>query len=224
MTWELVLCFHGIGTPPAHIPEAEVPYWASEHTFTTFISDVRATATQLGIEAVITVDDGNRSDLDIAAPHLQQNMLKGLFFPCVGRFGRPEYLGPTHILDLAAQGFEIGSQGIDHVPWTTLSPKELQREIAGSKAAIEDVLGSEVRSAAIPFGAYNRRVLAALRTAGYATVYSSDRGFSRSGSSFRRRWTYHTDEPFDIARLAAVSGSLRHRLITSAKVLVKGLR
>jgi peptidoglycan/xylan/chitin deacetylase (PgdA/CDA1 family) len=113
---------------------------------------------------------------------------------------------------------------MDHVPWTGLDDRALEREIAGSKAILQDVLGHEIRSVALPFGAYNRRVLAALRAAGYTAIYSSDPGTSQGDQWFRRRWCYRADAPFDIGQLAAVSKTFRHEFIAAARNCVKSLR
>jgi peptidoglycan/xylan/chitin deacetylase (PgdA/CDA1 family) len=196
----------------------------SENVFDKLVAEGPAAVEPLGVSMILTFDDGNRSDLEIAAPRLRRYNIKGLFFPCVGRFGHPDYLGPADLRQLAAEGFEIGSHGLHHLPWVSLDFPALHREIAGSKIELEQVLGAPVQSAAIPFGAYNRRVLAALRAAGYTTVYSSDSGLSYPGTWFKRRWAYLVDEPFEVSELVATSRKLSHRTITSAKALLKSLR
>lgn len=224
MSRELVLSFHGIGTAPRYVPEAEQPYWIRENDFATFVASAAIQAQDLGITLVASFDDGNRSDRDVAAPLLKRHGIRGVFFPCTGRIGHPAYLGVEDIRALEREGFEIGSHGIEHVPWTGLDGDALERETVGSKAAMQEILRRDVLSAAIPFGAYNRRVLAALRAAGYGTVYSSDTGLSQAGQWFRRRWTYRADVPFEIGQLAAISITFRHRLVTASKNLIKSLR
>jgi peptidoglycan/xylan/chitin deacetylase (PgdA/CDA1 family) len=110
------------------------------------------------------------------------------------------------------------------VPWTGLDDEALEHETVGSKAALQEILGHDVRSVALPFGAYNHRVLATLRAAGYSTVYSSDRGLSRADQWFRRRWSCRADEPFEIGQLVAISITFRHRLVTASRMLIKSLR
>ena len=224
MSRELVLSFHGIGVPPPFVPEAEQPYWIRENDFATFIASAATQAQELAITLVASFDDGNRSDRDVAAPLLKRHRIRGVFFPCTGRIGHPRYLGVEDIRALEREGFEIGSHGIEHVPWTGLDGEALERETVGSKTALQEILGRDVRSAALPFGAYNRRVLAALRAAGYGTVYSSDTGLSQAGQWFRQRWTYRAEMPFEIGQLAAISIAFRHRLFTASKNLIKSLR
>ena len=220
----LILSLHGIGTPPAGIPEDERPYWMPEGQFNAFISSASAEARALGVSLMMTFDDGNRSDRDIGAPALASHGIPGAFFPCTGRFGQPGYLDAEDVRALRDQGFQIGSHGIDHVPWTSLDAAALRRNVSESKRALEALLGVTVVLAAPPFGAYNRRVLAAVRDAGYSAVYSCDAGLSEPGDWLCRRWYYHVDMPFDVAFFVATSRSRRHRWITGAKQIIKSLR
>ncbi len=221
---DLALIFHGVGTPPPHVTATELPYWMQEDAFAAFVAGAGSRAIELGVTLVATIDDGNRSDRAVVAPLLLRHGMRGIFFPCAGRIGQRPYVDAADIRALAQDGFEIGSHGMDHVAWTTLDDAALNREIAGSKARLEEVLGREVHSAALPFGAYNRRVLRAVRAAGYRTVYNSDNGWAGDGAWFRRRWCYRTDVRFDLVELAAISASPRHRLVTAAKAVVKSLR
>jgi peptidoglycan/xylan/chitin deacetylase (PgdA/CDA1 family) len=224
MVTELFVTFHGIGTAPNHVPAEERPYWMPEAHFRNFIAGAQEAASSVDIRIVATFDDGNHSDIDIAAPILVDHGLRGIFFPCSGRIGRQGYLTADEIRALNAEGFEIGSHGVDHVPWKGLGADALTHEVAQSKAAIEEVLGREIASAALPFGAYDAATLRALRKSGYRTVYSSDPGISPAGACFRRRWSYHNDRQFDIRVMARRSRSLSHRMISEAKRIIKSLR
>jgi peptidoglycan/xylan/chitin deacetylase (PgdA/CDA1 family) len=92
-----------------------------------------------------------------------------------------------------------------------------------SKDKLEQILGAKVQAVAIPFGHYNRRVLGALKAAGYTQVYNSDRGFGYLGRWQTRRWTYTSEEKFDLERMVSMS-SFRHRVIVEVKGLIKALR
>lgn len=224
MTQDLVLTFHGIGSPPPGIPEAERPYWMPAADFLAFLEGAVAKAQQLGLRLTATFDDGNRSDLEIAAPALRRHGIAGLFFPCSGRLGKPGYLAAADLRHLVGMGFGVGSHGVDHLPWASLSPAQLAAELALSKTAIEAAIGQPVTAAAMPFGSYDRRVLGGLRRAGYRTVYSSDPGFGRSGAFFQRRWSYRQGMDFDLERLAKLSRAPARRAAGAVKHLVKSLR
>lgn len=221
MLESLTLTFHGVGTPPKGIPETELPYWIDLDAFRRVLDQV---CEMQVVDVMVTFDDGNRSDIEIAARELNDRGLPGLFFPCSGRIGRPGYLDAADLKALVAQGFEIGSHGIAHVPWKGLSTTDLEAEVAQSQMAISAACGRPVTAAALPFGAYDRRALAALRRAEYAAVYSSDPGMSRAGTWFRRRWSWVASRDFDIATIVRTSRHPRHRMVSGLKHWVKALR
>ena len=223
MLTDLFVIFHGIGDPPAHISAEELPYWIPEQDFREFIREAKRVAYAEGLQLVPTFDDGNRSDFHIAAPVLVDNKLPGLFFPCTGRIGRQGYLTEADLRTLNGHGFEIGSHGIHHVPWTRLSQNAAYREIAHSKAVIERILGHDIASAALPFGYYDAAALRLLRESGYKAVYSSAPGLSPPDSWFRHRWCYHGDKRIDIRSIALQSRTLRFKMVSKGKHFLKSL-
>jgi len=223
MSIDLFVIFHGIGTPPARVPEAERPYWTSEQAFLAFVRDANEAGDAAGLRIVATFDDGNRSDVDIAAPALVDNKLPGIFFPCTGRIGQDGYLTEADLRTLDGP-FEIGSHGVDHVPWSRLDTNALYHEVAYSKAVIEAAVGHDITSAALPFGYYDATTLRALQTCGYEAVYSSAPGLSRPNSWFRCRWCYREDKRFDIQSITSRSRTIAFRVASSAKHILKSLR
>ena len=224
MPQELIVTFHGIGAPPAHVPKQEHPYWIAEAEFSKLINEIADAQRELGIRIIATFDDGNSSDLVVAGPLLAAHGISGIFFPCSGRLTRQGYSSPNDLRTLASRGFEIGSHGVDHVPWKGLSAETLRLEVAQSKAAIEDAIMQPVTAAALPFGAYDAASLRALREHGYQRVYSSDPGLSDSGSFFHRRWTYRNDLDFCIRDLVRISRSFRQRVVVGIKHFINARR
>jgi peptidoglycan/xylan/chitin deacetylase (PgdA/CDA1 family) len=220
----LILCLHGLGEPTAAIPDDERPYWMSETLFADLAARAPGWSKARGVDLLFTFDDGNRSDLTLAAPILARSGLTAAFFPCTGRIGREGYLDEADLRELVSMGFDVGSHGVDHLRWATLGGDGLRHEVVDSRRRLEDALGRPVTEAAIPFGSYNRTVLSGLRAAGYRTAYTSDRGLAGRRSWRKRRWTYSTREPFDLDRLLAASRAPAFRLVTSLKSLAKGLR
>ena len=179
---------------------------------------------EASLDLVFTFDDGNHSDFELAGPALSRGGQRAIFFPSVDHIGRPDYLSVSEVRSLHQDGYEVGSHGHAHVDWTKLDDGALHKETFGAKDALQDMLGVEVRSVAIPFGAYNRRVLTKLRAAGFTSVYTSDSGLSAPGDWFIRRWGYRTDTPISARQMIAQSNSFNHALITGAKHIVKSLR
>lgn len=172
------LNFHGIGLPKRKPDPGEAPYWVTEEQFNAVLNRVAGAPDPSEYE--ITFDDGNLSDHDIALPALAARGLTARFFVLAGRLGQTGSLGAEHVRAIADAGMVIGSHGIDHVPWTGLDDASLKRELADSRARLENICGRPVTEAGIPFGRYDARVLRALRAAGYSAAWSSDGGcFSR---------------------------------------------
>jgi peptidoglycan/xylan/chitin deacetylase (PgdA/CDA1 family) len=185
-----VLNFHGIGTPKRTLDPGEADYWIGVDHFCQVLDQVVSHPDRERI--AITFDDGNISDLTVAAPELQRRALGAEFFVLAGRIGNAGSLDRDDIRALIDMGMHVGSHGVAHRDWTSLSTSELIDEVSSSKAALEAICGQSIRSAAIPFGRYNAAVLAALKKARYTAAYSSDGGsmdraaFLRPRTSMRR--------------------------------------
>lgn len=177
---ELILNFHGLGHPPVETDRSEIPYWWDKAAFETVLNTLEAQAPAHRAQFKITFDDGNASDALIALPALDARSLKATFFICAGRIGTPGYLDASAIKDLLQSGMKIGSHGMNHVDWRATSNEQLHVEISDAKRMLEQVSGQPICEAGIPFGSYDRRVLAKLRSEGFLTVYTSDGGIARN--------------------------------------------
>lgn len=175
------LMLHGIGPVPSHIEEDEKPYWVSQEVFAQLLDFARHTPVQL------TFDDGNASDATIALPALVNAGLKASFFVITDRIGKPGYLSEDDIRALHAAGMEIGSHGCSHLRWTGLHDAEIAHDVSRSIERLSAIIHAPVRSAAIPYGACDRRVLSVLRKLGVGRVYSSFRGANSDASWLVRR-------------------------------------
>ena len=72
----LILNFHGIGGASREFEQGEQPYWLEVDAFTKILDVVAQAPSQV----MITFDDGNASDVLIAAPELRKRGLKAHFF------------------------------------------------------------------------------------------------------------------------------------------------
>jgi peptidoglycan/xylan/chitin deacetylase (PgdA/CDA1 family) len=109
--------------------------------------------------------------------------------------------------DLAERGIEIGSHTSTHAHLTQLSETELELELSGSRARLEDELGQRCRFLAYPYGEHDARVRAAARSAGYE-------------AAFALRSQGPLIDPFAVPRVGIYRGDsrLRSRLKTSALI------
>lgn len=184
MTAQHILIFHGIGSPRADLPADEHPYWISRDFFEEVVAFVAERADDRRI--LMTFDDGNASDL-YAAEQLRRRDLHGKFFLLTGRFGQSHYVSRGEARDLTRDGFEVGLHGHDHVDWRRASDAQLDSELITARSELAAAIGMPVTSVALPFGAYNRRVIRRLRGEKFARVYTSDEGPARADAYFQAR-------------------------------------
>jgi peptidoglycan/xylan/chitin deacetylase (PgdA/CDA1 family) len=204
----LNLTFHGVGEPPERIDEAERRVWVSGETLNAVLDLVSELP-----EVRLTFDDGNGSDTALVLPALLERGLAGTFFVVAGRIGQPGYVGPADVEALLEAGMEIGSHGMTHRPWRRLSRPELWVELEGAKAALEAAVRRPVVAAACPFGSYDRRVLKALRGAGFRRVFTSDGGRAALSQWLQARNTLRSaDAPEAVERLLALAPGPNPRL------------
>jgi len=217
-----VLTFHGIGKPARALAPGEVDYWVGVDRFLDVLDRISHHPDRERL--FITFDDGNLSDLAIAAPELQRRGLRAEFFVLTGRIGKPGSLDTDNIRALIGSGMHIGSHGIAHRDWSSLSARELDDELTASKAMLEEICGEPIRAAAIPFGRYNAAVLRALRRAGYVAAYSSDGGDMETSTFLRPRTSIRRDTADDtLDRILSGRMSALKRLRRSAAMTIKKL-
>lgn len=166
-----VLNFHRIGKPKRAFAEGEEEVYVERAQFVEIL-DVVADRP----DVLLTFDDGNSSDVTEALPELRRRGMQAQFFICPARFGTPEFVDENDIRELRLAGMSVGSHGMDHVQWRRLDRSAIDREIVQAKLVLEDALEAPIDTAACPFGAYDRRTLRALRSAGFQRVYTSDGG------------------------------------------------
>jgi peptidoglycan/xylan/chitin deacetylase (PgdA/CDA1 family) len=176
---QVILCFQGIGVPQRELVPGEAPYWVSEDLFHEAVERVAAAAGKVDVR--FTFDDGNASDVEIGGGALARAGHRAEMFLLTDRIDSPGSVGRAGIAELLRQGHRIGSHGAAHRDWTALAPDEIVYEITEPKRVLAELTGQPVEAAAIPFGRYDRGVLAHLSQAGFAHVYSSDGGPWRQG-------------------------------------------
>jgi peptidoglycan/xylan/chitin deacetylase (PgdA/CDA1 family) len=207
------LTLHGVGDGGYGAADAE-DYWLGSAAFASVLALV-ATCPHLRV----TFDDGFRSDVEIALPALMARGLTARFFVLAGRLADPRHLSARDIRELHAAGMLVGSHGLRHRKWTSLDKAALRAEVADSKQQLEDLLGVAVAEAACPFGAYDRRVLRALRDAGYRCVFTSDRGCAPADAWLRPRTTIRRHDASDLA--ARLTAGQRRPLTSTLRQLAR---
>jgi peptidoglycan/xylan/chitin deacetylase (PgdA/CDA1 family) len=212
------LTFHGIGEPTRPLASGEEAVWISLDWFLAILDDATARS-----DVRLSFDDGNVSDVLHGLPALQERGLDATFFVVAGRLGKPGFLTDADVRTLTRAGMTVGCHGMTHSSWRGLSNHALHEELRESRTILEEVAGTKVDTAACPFGAYDRRVLSALRTYGYRQVFTSDDGAARSDRWLQPRNSINQGAG---GRAAAYTSKkpLRHTAVRQAKLTVKRWR
>lgn len=122
----------------------------------------------------LTFDDGFAGWLQ-AAEALEELRWKASFYIVTAAIGKAGAVGRSDIKRLAAMGHAIGTHTVDHPH--LLSRREdafIRDQWAFSKAALEDILGEEVTSGAVPGGYYDENVGRAADAAGLKYLFTSE--------------------------------------------------
>jgi peptidoglycan/xylan/chitin deacetylase (PgdA/CDA1 family) len=185
----LVLVHHGVGDAPADcdpvrlvVPPAKLRsqlrlLLAVGYRFRTaegLLAD--GAALPPPATACLTFDDGLASDLQVAAPLVEELGIRASFYACPGLWGGQHasisgeagrLLERAEASELSSRGMELGSHAMTHRDLRKLDDRALEGELTESKAAIEELTGRPCPVIAYPFGLHDERVESAARDAGY---------------------------------------------------------
>lgn len=165
-----------------------------------------------GREVVVTFDDGFRNQLTNAAPALRAYGFSACFYILTALVSAPpakadaicrdrilmplpvEPLTWDEVRELLSMGNEVGSHTRTHPDLTSLDEAGLLDELAGSRAELENRLGTPVTHFSAPFGDRRRfgpAVSEAARRAGYATCATAQRGINREAEDVAGLFRHH---------------------------------
>jgi peptidoglycan/xylan/chitin deacetylase (PgdA/CDA1 family) len=129
---------------------------------------------------IISVDDGYVDDVRTILPDLERFHMVATFFVITGRTSEPGFLSAEQIRELDRAGMDVGDHTAHHLDLPQLNSSEQQTEIAGSRQALQAILGHPVYYFAYPFGAYNSTVESEVRAAGFTMAYTTAGGTTES--------------------------------------------
>jgi peptidoglycan/xylan/chitin deacetylase (PgdA/CDA1 family) len=137
-----------------------------------------------------------------------------------GAQGAPRVLSAAELRALADDGWEIGGHTVGHVVLTHEPPARVDRELADSRRALEEISQRECRYFAYCNGLYDRAVVAAVQRAGFEGALTTYDRMNRVGDDPLRigrkvLWQAHTLGPdgrwsaaLSAAHLADLFGTL----------------
>lgn len=136
--------------------------------------------------AAVTFDDGMRNNHSVALPILRAMGIQATVYvtvdfiggvsPWIGPGGDGSMMSEDELRDLARAGWEIGAHTITHADLSKLDYEACLHEIAGSRKALEDIVGRPVRTLAYPSGRYGSDAIAAARDAGMLAAVTTGSG------------------------------------------------
>lgn len=166
-----------------------------------------------GRTAVITFDDGYADNLAAWDELHKRGMLATLFMvsgsigrePAWPADGRPDgrLLNAVELRNMHDAGMEIGSHTVNHVRLTDQDEATQRAELANSKTAIENALGSAISSFAYPYGTWDEHCARAVQEAGYHSACTTRTGWALRDSDLyqlRRLTVLNTDTVGSLAR------------------------
>jgi peptidoglycan/xylan/chitin deacetylase (PgdA/CDA1 family) len=147
---------------------------------------------------MLTFDDGYADVFLRASTEIARLGMHATAYVITGRIsaGDPSFLTWPLLRALEQRGIEIGSHSVSHRDLTTLSDRELRVELLAARRGLERRLGHPVAWLAYPFGAYDARVVAFAREAGYRLAVTTDPGAAQSGK-----------HPFELRRLRVLDST-----------------
>ena len=138
----------------------------------------------------LTFDDGWIDNLEIAWPLLQRAGLRATIFVVrdwvvTGVNGEGEFMRPSDVSELAAEGIEFGAHTTTHPQLDRLDAASIATELEGSKQAVAGWTGQPCRFFAYPFGRFNDDALETARRLFLASV-TVEQGWWRCGDRSHR--------------------------------------
>jgi len=182
----VILTYHSIseGGSPLQIPPslfAEQMEWLHANVRVAPLADVVSTLSDRRPlperTVVLTFDDGFSDFYSSAAPVLRKLKLPATLFVLTGLCGktrdgpaqeiagimRRPVLDWQQVAELAQQGFELGAHSVSHPVLPDLAAEEAKREIADSRAELQQRTGQAVDFFAYPYGRWSPAVRAVVQ-------------------------------------------------------------
>lgn len=146
---------------------------------------------ELPVNAVaVTFDDGFASTFEYAMPVLSHYRIPATMFIVADRIdrdndwmhrrGMPQraLMDAGQIREMHSANITIGSHTLTHPKLPECGSEEMYREIADSKARLEDILAHPVLHFAYPYGLYDDEARALVEQTGYLSACSTRSGFN----------------------------------------------
>lgn len=151
----------------------------------------------------ITFDDGYIGQYEHGFRLLAERGMRATFFVTTDWVGRPGFISWDGLREMARAGMSIQSHTVTHPFLSTLGREQLRDELTRSRQVLDEKLGQETMSLALPGGDFPRHHLTrAVAEAGYSVIATSRPGVNEhepmgNGPRFVDRLTVRAGQPFE---------------------------
>lgn len=156
---------------------------------------------------LLTFDDGYVDDVKRILPVLRREHMVATFFIITGRFREPGFLTAGQVRELDRAGMDIGDHTRSHLDLTAMAAPQLAVETAGSRRALQRVVGHPVYAFAYPSGRNDATVRAAVGRAGFTMAYTTAYGTTLSTTAPLEMPRLHVGRAVSPAGVVALAGS-----------------
>jgi peptidoglycan/xylan/chitin deacetylase (PgdA/CDA1 family) len=135
------------------------------------------------LPVIISLDDGWETQFEYALPSLEKYHYPATFFVVTDYIGRPGFISWPQLQTLLTEGMRIGSHSRSHPRLNRITDSaKLWDQIYNSKTILEAQLEVPVEEFAYPYGAYNAKVAAMVKLAGYRAGRGCCSGIAHTSS------------------------------------------
>lgn len=120
---------------------------------------------------MLTFDDTNLTQYEVAAPELEKYGFKGTFFIMTVSLGRPRYMNKAQVKDLSDRGHTIGNHTWDHQNVKKYEANDWPQQVNKPKKTLEEITGKAVEYFAYPFGLWNTQAIPELKDRGMKAAF-----------------------------------------------------
>ena len=206
-----ILLYHAVGEPveidwppslimSASLFEAHLQYLTQEGYKVVSVEELVGLLQNGGnLDKIVAMsfDDGYRNNHTDAFPLLKKYNAKASFYVVHRDIGKTIYMDNDRLLDLLANGMEIGSHTINHAPLALIDPKYLPWEVGSAKKFIEKNLdGYILKGIAYPNGGYNEKVIESVKEYNFSYGLTGKVG-ANTHQSFQKA-------PYELQRISIV--------------------
>jgi peptidoglycan/xylan/chitin deacetylase (PgdA/CDA1 family) len=196
----VVLLYHSVGDSPWAVREAdfrEQVHWLDKlNAEVCSLDALLRDEMSRGVRVALTFDDGYASLADIAADILSAASMTATVYlnaglidqhsrrladVSAGHYPAETFLSWEDVRRLRAQGWTIGSHGVEHLDLTMLPPDRVASELADSKAMIEERTGISCDHFSYTWGRNSAPLRSAVKEAGYRYAAAAVHGAVKPG-------------------------------------------